>query len=85
MISVITALWRREIVKFLRDRSRLLGAVVQPLGFWILLGLGFHGTFVIPGAEEVSYMEYLFPGIITLVLLFTAIFSTISVVLERQS
>lgn len=84
MIPIITALWRREIVKFLRDRSRLLGAVVQPLGFWILLGLGFHGTFVIPGAEEVSYMEYLFPGIITLVLLFTAIFSTISVVLERQ-
>lgn len=84
MIPVITALWRREIVKFLRDRSRLLGALVQPLAFWILLGLGFHGTFVISGAEEVSYMEYLYPGIITLVLLFTAIFSTISVVLERQ-
>ena len=58
--------------------------LVQPLGFWILLGLGFHGTFVIPGAEDVSYIEYLYPGIITLILLFTAIFSTISVVLERQ-
>jgi ABC-2 type transport system permease protein len=83
-MTAVGALWRREITKFLRDRSRLVGALVQPLGFWVVLGLGFHGTFRIPGAEDVGYLEYLYPGILALVLLFTAIFSTISVVTERQ-
>ena len=84
MLAALRALWLREIVKFLRDRSRLIGALVQPLGFWVLLGLGFYGTFQMPGAESVGYLEYLYPGIIALILLFTAIFSTISVVTERQ-
>ena len=88
MLTVVRALWLREITKFLRDRSRLVGALVQPLGFWVLLGLGFYGTFQMPGtapgASEVGYLEYLYPGIIALILLFTAIFSTISVVQERQ-
>lgn len=84
MVAVVRALWQREITKFLRDRSRLIGALVQPLGFWVLLGLGFYGTFQMPGGEAVGYLEYLYPGIIALILLFTAIFSTISVVQERQ-
>ncbi len=88
MITVIRALWLREITKFLRDRSRLVGALVQPLGFWVLLGLGFYGSFTMPntapGEAGVGYLEYLYPGIIALILLFTAIFSTISVVTERQ-
>lgn len=84
MTTVVRALWLRELTKFTRDRSRLVGALVQPLGFWVLLGIGFHGAFRMPGAEEVGYLEYLFPGIVALVLLFTAIFSTITVVQERQ-
>ena len=84
MLAVVRTLWLREITKFLRDRSRLVGAIVQPLGFWVLLGFGFYGTFQMPGETEVGYLEYLYPGIIALILLFTAIFSTISVVQERQ-
>lgn len=84
-MGAVGALWRRELVKFFRDRSRLVGALAQPLGFWVLLGLGFQGTFRLPTAEGVGYMEFLFPGIIALILLFTAIFSTIYVVEERQS
>lgn len=87
MPYAVAALWRREIIKFVRDRSRIVGALAQPLGFWVLLGLGFQGTFRLPAAGEagMSYLEYLFPGILTLILLFTAIFSTISVVEERKS
>lgn len=84
MLAVVRTLWLREITKFLRDCSRLIGALVQPLGFWVLLGFGFYGTFQMPGSAEVGYLEYLYPGIIALILLFTAIFSTISVVQERQ-
>lgn len=87
MTHAVYALWKREIVKFVRDRSRLLGALVQPLGFWLLLGMGFRGTFQMPveTSADVGYMEFLFPGIVVLILLFTAIFSTISIVEERKS
>ncbi len=83
----IGALWKREIIKFTRDRTRLIGAILQPLGFWMLLGLGFRGTFRLPveGAADMGFFEFLFPGIIALVILFTAIFSTISIVEERTS
>ena len=86
-VASVAALWRREVIKFVRDRSRLLGALVQPLGLWLLLGLGFQQTFQLPGAGAtgMNYLEFLFPGIIALMILFTAIFSTISVVEERTS
>lgn len=86
-IHTISALCRREMTKFVRDRSRLIGAIAQPLGFWLVLGLGFQGAFQMPDsmASNVGYIEFLFPGIIALVILFTAIFSTISIVEERQS
>ncbi|MEM6782288.1 MAG: ABC transporter permease [Bacteroidota bacterium] len=85
MLRVVRALWQREILKFLRDRARLVGALVQPLVFWLLLGFGFYDSFQMPGSENVSYLEYLFPGIVALILLFTAIFSTIYIVDERQT
>ncbi|WP_457651401.1 ABC transporter permease [Rhodocaloribacter sp.] len=86
-MTALTALWKREIIKFVRDRSRIIGALGQPLGFWLLLGFGFQGTFRMPssGAATVGYMEFLFPGVIAMVLLFTALFSTISIVEERKS
>ena len=87
MIAVFSALWQREIIKFVRDRSRLVGALAQPLVFWLLLGLGFERSFALPedATSSVGYLEYLFPGIIALMILFTAIFSTISIVEERKS
>ena len=85
-LRTIGALTGREMLKFVRDRSRVLGALAQPLALWVLLGLGFQNTFRPPaGAGGESYVAFLFPGILALVLLFTAIFSTISVVEERTS
>lgn len=84
-LRTIGALTGREILKFVRDRSRLLGALAQPLALWLLLGLGFQNTFRPPGGMEGGYIAFLFPGILALVLLFTAIFSTISIVEERTS
>lgn len=86
-LQTVWALCFREIIKFVRDRSRVIGALVQPLGFWLLLGLGFQGAFQMPAgpAAGLGYIEFLYPGIIALMILFTAIFSTISIVEERQS
>jgi len=85
MLAVYT-LWRREIVRFARQRSRLVGALAQPIVFWLLLGGGLSASFRPPGAPPgTGYLRYLYPGILALVLLFTAIFATISTVEDRRA
>ncbi len=82
----VYALWWREMARFLRQRSRVIGACVQPLLFWVLLGSGFGLSFRPAGTPaDVDAMQYFYPGILVLVLLFTAIFSTIAVVEDRRS
>jgi ABC-2 type transport system permease protein len=85
MLGVLT-LWEREILRFVRQRSRVTGALLQPVVFWLLLGGGLSASFRPPGAPPgTSYVAYLYPGILALVLLFTAIFATISTVEDRQT
>jgi ABC-2 type transport system permease protein len=83
-LAVMT-LWWREITRFRRQRSRVFGALGQPLVFWLLLGGGLSASFRPPGAPaDIDYLEYFYPGIMALVILFTAIFATISVVEDRR-
>lgn len=79
-------IWQREIVRFLRQRSRIIGTLGQPFLFWILLGSGFGSSFRLNGVElKEGYLEYFFPGILVMMILFTAIFSTFSVVEDRKT
>ena len=79
------ALWRREIVRFLRQKNRIIGALATPLVFWLLIGSGVGPGFRLPGLpEDMTYLAYFFPGTVVLILLFTAIFSTISVIEDRR-
>ena len=78
------ALWHRDVVRFLRQRNRIISALVTPLVFWVLLGAGFSPSFRPAGGEAISYLTYFFPGTLVLILLFTAIFSTISVIEGRR-
>lgn len=84
-MTAFWALWRREIKKFLFDRGRMGGALAQPILFWLVLGLGFQGSFKLHETSNVSFLEFLFPGMVMLVVLFTAIFSTVTIVEERKS
>ena len=79
-------LWRRELVRFLRQPGRIGGALGSPLIFWLLLGFGFSGSFRLPGggSEDTSFLAYFYPGILVLVVLFAAIFSSISVIEDRR-
>jgi ABC-2 type transport system permease protein len=80
-----STLWLREITRFCRQRSRVIGSFLQPLVFWLLLGAGLTGSFHPAGMPaSMNYFEYLYPGFIVLVLLFTAIFATISTVEDRR-
>lgn len=79
----VVALAQRELVRFLRQRSRVVGALLTPLIFWLVIGLGVGRTFAALGHEG-GYSTYFFPGMILMVVLFTAIFSTISLIEDRR-
>jgi ABC-2 type transport system permease protein len=81
----VMTLWWREVIRFVRQRSRLFGSFAQPLVFWMLLGGGMNASFrPAAGAGGTSYVEYFYPGVMAMVLLFTAIFATISTVEDRR-
>src|SRR5579872_2262967 len=82
----IWALAWRELVRFFRQRTRVIGALGQPVLFWVLFGAGLHGSFNPPAwaPRDMSYQEYFFPGVAVLIVLFTAIFSTISIIEDRR-
>lgn len=77
------SLWQREVVRFLRQRSRVAGAFAAPLLFWILLGAGYGTSFRAQGSGS-GYLGYFFPGSLVLTLFFTAIYSTISIIEDRR-
>ena len=82
-------LWRREMVRFFRQRNRVMSALVTPILMWLMLGFGLNRSFVSPSgaavaADGVGYLVYFFPGTVTMILLFTAIFSTITVIEDRR-
>lgn len=82
----VATLWWREVIRFVRQRSRLIGSLAQPLVFWMLLGGGMNASFrPVSGADGTAYMEYFYPGVIVMVLLFTSIFATISIVEDRRA
>lgn len=81
----VAALWRRDVLRFLRQRSRVIGSLGTPVLFWILLGSGLGRSFQpADGSTAAGYLEFFLPGTLALIVLFTAVFSTISVIEDRQ-
>lgn len=82
-LAVIGVLWRRDLLRFLRQPSRLVGALGQPVIFWGVIGSGMASTFRMPGSP-VGYLEYFFPGVVLMVVVFASIFATVSVIEDRH-
>ena len=84
-LPIVTLAWR-ELLRFFRQRTRVIGALGQPMLFWVLFGAGLRGSFQAPkwAPADMSYQEYFFPGVAVLILMFTAIFSTISIIEDRR-
>lgn len=74
----------RELAHFLRQRNRLIGAFCQPLLFWVLIGSGMGPSFQSPVAG-LGYLDYFFTGIVLMMLLFTSIFATMSIIEDRNT
>ncbi len=86
-LAVITTLAGRELVRFFRQRNRVFGALGQPIIFWLLFGKGLEQA-AVPGAggAEGSRLGFahFFPGTLVMILLFTSIFATISIIEDRR-
>jgi len=79
------ALTWREIVRFFRQRSRIVASIGTPLLFWVLFGAGLAGSFRIgEGKGAQNFLTFFFPGSLLLIVLFTAIFSSISIIEDRR-
>ncbi len=81
-MKVIYILWLRQIKRYFRSRSRIIGSLGQPLLFLIALGFGFGSVF--QRAGEGNYLDFLAPGIIAMSVLFTATFFGIELIWDRQ-
>lgn len=81
-MSTIYILWLRQIKKYFRARSRIIGALGQPLLFLLVFGFGFGPIF--QQAGQGNYIQFLAPGIIMMSVLFTAVFSGIDLIWDRQ-
>ncbi|MGH9602777.1 MAG: ABC transporter permease, partial [Terriglobales bacterium] len=77
----VASLWWREVVRFYRQRSRVVGVILSPLVFWLVIGSGFGTSF---RAGQEHYLEYFFPGTLIMIVLFTSIFTMMSVIEDRR-
>lgn len=75
-MPVVLTLAQRELVRFFRQRNRVTGAFLQPIIFWVLFSAGLR-------SNELGF-DFFFPGTIAMILLFTAIFATISIIEDRR-
>ena len=83
-LRAIYILWLREMKKFSRAKERIIGSAAMPLMFLAFLGLGFQDSSVPGIGKGVSYMRFLVPGIIGMNMLFSSMFSGISVLWDRE-
>ena len=77
-------LWWREIVRFYRQTGRVIGVLASPLVFWLVLGSGFGTSLRSTGGTQQHYLDYSYPGTLILIVLFTSIFTMMSVIEDRK-
>jgi len=81
-MNVIYILWLRQVKKYFRSRSRIIGSLAQPLLFLLAFGFGFGSLYSKAGGG--NYIQFLAPGIIAMSVLFTSIFTGVEIIWDRQ-
>jgi len=78
-------LWWREVVRFYRQRARVVGVIASPVVFWLVIGSGFGTSFHTGGVgTDQPYLQYIYPGALIMIVLFTSIFTMMSVIEDRK-
>jgi ABC-2 type transport system permease protein len=82
-LRAVRVVWRRELIRFSRNRTRIITSLAQPVLFLFVLGSGLSP--ILPGgAGGVDYRTFMFPGVLAMTVLFTAIYSAVSIVWDRE-
>lgn len=82
-MDIIYAIWLRNIKRYIRSKSRIIGSISMPLFFLIFLGFGLNSVVAIPGLGE-NYIQFLIPGMVSMSVLFTSVFSGIQIIWDKQ-
>lgn len=83
-VRAMLMVWRRDIIRLFRMPTRIISGIAQPLLFLFVLGAGLESAIGANGAAGVSYQQYLFPGILAMSVLTSALFSAIAIVWDRE-
>src|SRR5436853_2211512 len=79
------SLWWREVIRFYRQKARVVGVIASPLLFWVVDGSGFGSSFRSgEAAGQQHYLDYFYPGALIMIVLFTSIFTMMSVIEDRK-
>ncbi|QGP91561.1 ABC-2 type transporter [Neomoorella glycerini] len=86
-LRALYTIWYREFIRFIRERSRIIGMIGQPLLYLLIVGqgisaaMGFRG---VPAGIPINYVQFMYPGILGMSVLFTSIFSGVSIIWDRE-
>jgi ABC-2 type transport system permease protein len=82
-LRAIRVVWRRELIRFMRNRARMVTSLAQPLLFLLVLGSGLARMLPSSGGR-IDFRTFIFPGVLAMAVLFTSIFSAVSIVWDRE-
>jgi ABC-2 type transport system permease protein len=83
-LRAVRVVWRRELIRFSRDRVRIATSLAQPVLYLFIMGTGLSPLTQTSQGESFDYRTFMFPGIIAMTVMFTAIFSAVSIVWDRE-
>jgi ABC-2 type transport system permease protein len=83
-LKVIYTIWLREFITFMREKFRIVAMIGQPLLYLLVLGKGITAGMKLNGVPDVDYIAFMYPGVIGMSILFTSMFSAISIIWDRE-
>ncbi|MEN6343053.1 MAG: ABC transporter permease [Methanospirillum sp.] len=82
-MDIVYALWLRNMKRYLRSKSRIVGSIAMPLFFLVFLGFGLNSVVQLPGIGG-NYIQFLIPGMVAMSVLFTSVFSGVQIIWDKQ-
>jgi ABC-2 type transport system permease protein len=82
-LTALYFMWKRELIRFYRSKSRVVGSLAMPFFFMAILGTSMNGAGNLPAGDG-NYLEFILPGILSMVLLFGSVFTGVIVIMDRQ-
>lgn len=82
-MDIVYAIWLRNVKRYVRSKSRIVGSLGMPLFFLLIMGFGLNSVVTIQGTGE-GYIQFIIPGVVAMSVLFTSVFSGIQIIWDRQ-